>query len=58
MDMVKEVCKIVGNMCMLQSAVVYVTVRFELRCVSVITIKCVLLLFVQHSYRVFSGFSY
>jgi hypothetical protein len=58
MNMKVEVCKTVGHTCILQSAVVCVTVTFELRCVSVITLECVLLLFVQHSYRVFGGFSY
>ena len=35
---VKEVCDIVGKMCILQGTVVYVTVKFELRCVSVMTV--------------------
>jgi len=32
---VKEICDRVGKMCILQATVVYVTVKLELRCVSV-----------------------
>jgi len=35
---VKEVCDIVGKMCILQAIVVYITVKFELRCVSVMMV--------------------
>lgn len=59
---VKEVRQIertlAGSTCAVQDTAVCVTVEFEVCCVRVMAMECVLLLFVQQSYRVFSGFSY